>query len=256
MMSKRRLVPLVAAMLAITAGGIGATPSTTYWTPMTPDIQPYGVLHVGVDDYFTVFREADDGAGDFPTDIGLTLGLLPFEKVRAEIGIDLLEPADAPLYFNAKIGLPEGALFPSAPTLQIGVFNVGTESGVTNQNVVYGVIGKSLRGIGRLSAGPYAGNRKLLADRNGRKESSGFMVAFDRGFLPSGGVAGAYNRVVFAADYASGENAVGGGGFGLYYFFTADISLLTGPVWFNAETINGPWKWTVQVDINRTIFAR
>ena len=30
-----------------------ATPSSTFWTPMTPDIQHYGVLHIGVDNYFS-----------------------------------------------------------------------------------------------------------------------------------------------------------------------------------------------------------
>jgi hypothetical protein len=37
---------------------------------------------------------------------------------------------------------------------------------------------------------------------------------------------------------------------GLYYYFTKNIDLLTGPVWFNDEGINGKWKWTVQLDIN------
>ena len=59
-----------------------------------------------------------------------------------------------------------------------------------------------------------------------------------------------YNKWTFAADYASGKNFIGGGGFGMYYFFTKDISLLTGPVWFNDHVINGQWKWTVQLDIN------
>ena len=67
------------------AGVAHATPSTTYWTPMTVDIQPYGVLHIGVDNYFTVFRKAADGGGSFPTDFGLTMGVLPFEKVQMEI---------------------------------------------------------------------------------------------------------------------------------------------------------------------------
>ncbi|MBI5117251.1 hypothetical protein HZA56_12320, partial [Candidatus Poribacteria bacterium] len=59
-----------------------------------------------------------------------------------------------------------------------------------------------------------------------------------------------YSKLIFAADYASGENSIGGGGVGLYYFFTKDISLLTGPVWFNESKINGDWKWTIQLDIN------
>ena len=65
-----------------------------------------------------------------------------------------------------------------------------------------------------------------------------------------------FNRIVFAADYASGKNAIGGGGFGFYYFFTKDISLLTGPVWFNDTDVNGRWKWTVQLDINVPIFDK
>lgn len=244
--------------LAVLLSGLAyATPSTTFFTPMTPDIQPYGVLHLGIDDYFTVFRKADHGAGSFPTDMGLTMGVLPFEKIQMEVGVDLLEPSDDPWFFNAKIGAPEGVLFKESPALQVGIFNVGTNDHVTNQDVVYGVIGKTIPGIGgRLSVGPYIGNKDVLRDSEGHKENTGFMVAFDHGFLPVRDKSGdEYNRVVFAADYASGNNAIGGGGFGVYYFFTKDISLLTGPVWFNEEDINGKWKWTTQLDINLSLFG-
>jgi hypothetical protein len=81
------------------------------------------------------------------------------------------------------------------------------------------------------------------------------MAAFDRAFLPTKDKEGnEFSRIVLAADYATGKNAFGGGGAGVYYFFTKDISLLTGPVWFNEEAINGKWKWTVQLDINTSIF--
>ncbi|GAB4414400.1 MAG: hypothetical protein OHK0032_10480 [Thermodesulfovibrionales bacterium] len=254
-----KLKVLAASMISLVlfSGIAYATPSTTYWTPMTPDIQPYGVLHIGVDNYFTVFRKAANGGGSFPTDFGLTMGVLPFEKLQMEVGVDLLESSDYPLYFNAKIGTPEDALFKGSPTLQLGIFNVGTKNNVTNQNIVYGVIGKTILGIGRLSVGPYIGNKKVLVDKDGNKENTGIMVAFDRGFLPVKDKAGnEYNKIVFAADYASGKNAIGGGGFGLYYYFTKDISLLTGPVWFNEEAINGKWKWTIQLDINLPIFGK
>lgn len=236
---------------AIFAGVAGATPSTTYWTPMVPDIQPFGVFHIGYDSYFTVFTKADDGAGDFPTDIGLTVGVLPYEKLQMEVGVDLLEPSDYPLTFNAKIGTPEGALFKGSPTLHLGIFNVGTKRDVTNQNVVFGVIGKTIPQVGRLSFGPYIGNDKVLVSSKGDKEETGFMVAFDRGFMPETDKDGnEYSKLVLAADYASGDNAIGAGGVGLYYYFTKNISLLTGPVWFNDAGINGKWKWTVQLDIN------
>src|SRR5262245_21194478 len=106
------------AALVSSTGAALATPSTTYWTPMTLDIQSYGVLHWGVDNFFTTFRKASNGSGDFPTDAGLTVGVLPFEKFQMEVGIDVLEPSDDPLFFNLKMGAPEGALFDGAPALQ------------------------------------------------------------------------------------------------------------------------------------------
>jgi len=238
--------------LVLIASTAFATPSTTYWTPMVMDIQAYKVVHLGIDNYYTVDKKAASGEqGAFPTDLGLTVGILPFEKIQMEIGIDALYPSDNPYYFNAKIGAPEGALFSGAPALQIGVFNVGTRKNVTNQDIVYGVIGKTIPVLGRLSAGPYAGNSKVLRNATGEKENTGYMVALDHGFMSAKDATGAgYNKWVLAADYASGKNAIGGGGVGIYYFFTKDISMLTGPVWFNEKAINGARKWTTQLDIN------
>jgi len=256
-MKRLRFAVLTMIMGIVMAGVAYATPSTTYWTPMTTDIQPYGVLHLGVDSYFTVFRKAANGGGSFPTDFGLTMGVLPFEKLQMEIGVDLLESSDYPLYFNAKIGSPEDTLFKGSPALYLGLFNAGTKKDVTNQNIFFGAIGKTIPGLGRIAAGPYIGNKKALVDKDGKKENTGIMVSFDRGFIPVKDNAGnEYSKLVFAADYASGKNALGGGGFGLYYFFTKDISLLTGPVWFNEEAINGKWKWTIQLDINLPILGK
>ena len=251
-MKKIVLATIASALTLLASTAAMATPSTTYWTPMVMDIQGYKVGHLGIDNYFTVTKQSDTGEqGAFPTDVGLTVGVLPFEKIQLEIGVDALYPSDNPYWFNAKIGAPEGVLFTGSPALQVGIFNVGTENRLTNQDIVYGVIGKTIPMLGRLSAGPYIGNSSVLKDKDGKSENTGFMVAFDRGFVPTKDAAGnEYNKVVLAADYASGNNAIGGGGVGLYYFFTKDISLLTGPVWFNEKMINGSWKWTTQLDIN------
>jgi hypothetical protein len=224
---------------------------------MSPDIQSYGVLHLGVDIYTTVVRDAVDGAGDFPTDFGLTVGILPLEQFQMEVGVDLLEPSDDPLVFNAKMGAPEGALFSSAPAIQLGIANVGTEDDVTDYNIVYLVAGKSIPNVGRISIAPYTGNPNLLVDAEGGKENRGFLLAFDRGFLPVQDAAGnEYYRMVVAADYASGDNAIGGTGLGLSFGFAHNVRLLTGAVWFNEEEINGKWKATVQLDIDLPTFGR
>lgn len=247
-----KLIVMIMLLTIMLSGIAQATPSSTFWTPMTPDIQSYGVLHIGVDNYFTVFTKANEGAGSFPTDAGLTIGILPFEKLQMEAGVDFLQPSDFPWSFNAKMGFLEGALFEESPALQAGIFNVGTESGITNQDIAYLVVGKTLPVIGgRLSAGPYIGNSSVLVDSNGNNANTGYMVAFDHGFVPVNDKEGnEYSKIVFAADYASGDNALGAGGFGLYYYFNKDISLLTGPVWFNNTDINGKWKWAIQLDIN------
>lgn len=219
-----------------------ATPSTTYWTPCTSDVQPFGKWHITYDSYFTVATRAGE-KGDFATDVGLTVGALPFEKLNLELGFDLQEPTDNPLSFNAKLGAPENSLFKNSPALNIGIFNAGTQKNKTDYNIVDFIAGKALPfNLGRAHAGYYNGNSKVLVSAGGKKEDDGFMLGFDRYIYK--------DKVMFAADYASGKNAIGGGGAGLYYFFTKDISLLTGPAWFNDQSLNGNAKWTVQLDIN------
>lgn len=164
---------------------------------------------------------------------------------------DLLEASDDPWFFNAKIGSPEGAWFKNSPAVNVGVFNVGTQKDVTDQDVFDVLVGKTIPVLGRLFLGGYVGNGNTLVNANGDSDNTGFMVGFDRGFLPIKDKAGdEYNRVVLAGDWASGKNAIGGGGAGVYYYFSRNVSLLTGPVWFNEPDLNGEWKWTIQLDIN------
>ena len=241
--------------LLLPAAIVHATPSTTYFTPMTLDIQAPGVFHLGVDNYFTVATKAADGGGAFPTDITLPeVGFALSSNVNVECGIDYVAATDNPWFFNAKIGLTEDSLFKGQPAFEIGIFNVGTKgSGPsrTDYDIGYLVLGKTIPEVGRVSVGPYWGNHATMVSSTGESQNTGFMVAYDRGFVPAKDKSGSeFNRLVLAGDYASGKNVIGGGGVGVYYFFTKDISLLAGPVWFNDSGINGKWKVTVQLDIN------
>ncbi len=239
-----RLIGAVAILMGCLSGWAGATPSTTYWTPSVSDVQAYGVWHLGIDNYFTLNKKVSSGQqGAFPTDAGITVGALPYKRLNLELGVDLLHPADHFLYFNAKLGTPEGSLFSGSPALNVGIFNVGTKKDVTNFNIVQFIAGKTLPpNMGRLHVGYYVGNSKLLRSSLGEKENAGYMVGYDKWMVK--------DRLMLAADYASGKNAIGGGGVGLYVFFTKDVSVLVGPVWFNDKGINGAWKWTTQLDVN------
>ena len=255
-MKRVTVLAAAAAIVVMACSSAMATATGTFWTPLSMDIQSYKVTHLGIDNYFTIDKKKSSGdQSAFPTDIGLTIGVLPYEKLQMEIGVDANYPTDDPYSFNAKIGAPEDVLFKYSPALQVGVFGVGTKDKVTNYNVIYGVIGKTIPAVGRLSVGPYFGNKDTLVNATGAKENTGVMVAFDHSFLPVKDAAGnEYSKVVFAADYASGKNAIGGYGFGVNYYFTKDISILTGPVFFNEKAINGTWKWSTQLDINLPSF--
>ena len=240
----RTLVAALGLLSAMCANVAWATPSTTYWTPCTTDIQAPRVWHLGIDDYFTVGKRGPGNSGEgFPTDVGVQYGIEVTKKIQAEVGCDMLEPADDPWYLNGKIGCPEGALGAGAPAIELGIFNVGLHRGVTNQDIFNVIIGKTLPdNSGRLHAALYCGNPGVLRSGEGARENTGFMIAYDRWLIPG--------KWLLAADWASGKNAIGGGGAGVYYFFTKDVSVLAGPVWFNDRGINGTVKWTTQIDIN------
>ena len=245
-----------------------ATPSTTFWTPLTIDIQPFAVAHLGIDNYFRT-KQGDQ----FVTDLTLpTIGVLPFQKVQMEVGADYFVTLRHPWLFNGKIGTPESSFFKWQPAVEFGAYNVGQDFddyGVfgqglgipaINYNVIYGVVGKSIPHIGRLSAGPYfAINKDALVSQavffgsnSAAVDDLGYMLSFDHAMLPKKDEKGEvlYNRMVLAADYQSGNNALGAVGGGVYWYFTPNVSLLVGPTVFNDSTINGRWKISTQLDIN------
>ena len=182
----KRFVPstfLALFVCLVAAGTASATPSTTYWTPSTSDVQPFNVWHIGVDNYFRLYQTQEDrdkmqGAA-LPTDVGLTVGVLPFEKLNMEAGIDYLGPATfaqdrlrsmgSSVLFNAKLGTPEGAFLGSwFPAFNVGIFNVGTKSQVTSMNIVDFLVGKTLGPFGRIHGGGYYGNPgSVLMRENG-----------------------------------------------------------------------------------------
>lgn len=256
---KCRIIVAVSLVLFLVPMPMFATPSTTFWTPMTPDIQPFWILHLGIDNYFRLKEPLANQNSAFPTDFTTpTVGVLPFKKIQMEVGADYFSSTPHPWLFNAKIGSPEGSFFRGQPALEVGIFGAGAKFHVNpgesrmDFDVLYGVIGKTIPKIGRISVGPYIGNHAALVSSDGKHENVGFMAAFDRAFhsVLSGDGSAEYNRFVFAADYQSGKNALGAAGVGLYYYFTGDISLLVGPTFFNDKALNGSWRLSTQLDIN------
>ncbi len=252
-MKKFRFLPLVALVIGLPVM-LFATPSTEFWTAGTTDIQGFGIGHIDIDDYFHPAKtsseaQTSDPTAAFPTDVGYTIGILPFSKVNMEIGIDFMGAGNFPLLGNAKLGIPEDAFFKGQPAVAVGCFYIGTQPNVTDFDVTYLNIGKTIPIIGRLFVGGYTANKSVEEGTDGVDQ--GITVAWDKSFLPAKSAGGVdYTRLTVCADLATGNNAYGAWGFGASYNFNENISILTGPFFPTDEAINGKWKWSTQLDVN------
>jgi len=231
-----------------------ATPSTQIWIPST-DIQPYKTVHLNFDTYI---RDAnnDDGSRTPPVVvIGPTVGFLPFEKIQGELGFDVISGGGDldkyPLYFNGKLATPEESLFKFSPAIAFGGYQFGTKSGdarqgevATDQNMVYGLVAKTFPVIGRLSAGYFWGNKKVLLDQNGNSDENGVLLSWDRTMTEIS------DKLWVAVDYQGTDSAVGALSFGASYAFAKNASILLGYDIYNEKATGGQNTVTLQVDIN------
>src|SRR5512138_116556 len=125
-MTKSLKAAAAAAALAV-AGGASATPSTTVWTPATTYTQPYLVPHLTYDTYV-----AEKGL--LQNTYGLTVGVIPGDKVQGEVGFDVFYPGITANLFqvNGKLTVPENLLGKWSPALSVGIANVGFEQDVSD----------------------------------------------------------------------------------------------------------------------------
>ncbi len=252
----RTLVLLGLAVALLAPASATATPSTTFWTPAIGTCQARDVPHVTYDTYFGKGPAAGtQGAPNYPIDTGLTMGVLPFDRIQAEAGFDLLLPTDHPLLLNAKLCTPEASLFPGSPAISGGIYNLGFTSDVTDYDVLHVEVQKTIPAIGGyLSLGVYRGlNRTLMTNSDGHPQQSGIMAGFFSRDLPVG--MKGLKKINLAADVQSGKNVLGAVGFGSYFYFTDTISLLAGPVFYLDSALQPGGRrtlFTVQLDVDIT----
>lgn len=232
-----------ALALAFPGGEAEGTPSTQIWIPST-DTQPYGTFRLGVDNYTTVFRKQEDGAHESPTIMGVTAGIVERGPIGAEIGIDLKEPTDYPIYLNGKIQVKEDSFSVYFPAIALGVYDFGTQEDETNFNIIYMLAAKTFPVVGRISLGYYVGNESMLKDINGDTENNGVLVSFDRT------LAEIDDRLWAAVDYMGGDNVYGALSFGLAWRFAPNISALVGYDIYNDKDLVGEDTITIQFDID------
>jgi hypothetical protein len=218
-----------------------ATPSTQIWIPST-DIQKFASVHLNDDVYARPSK---------PTILvlGPTVGILPWEVIQAELGLDLFflgnrEQDKRPLYVHGKLGTPEDSMFKWSPALALGVFNVGFKKDLTNQNIGYALIAKTIPILGRLSAGYFYGNDAVLVDEKGEAENHGLLLSWDRTLSEL------TDKLWLAVDYQGSRSAMGALNFGAGWTFAPNIGLIVGYDHYLNKDVAGKDTFTVQVDIS------
>jgi hypothetical protein len=242
------------ALCGLTASIAAATPSTQVWIPST-DVQAYKTVHLNFDTYIRA-NTNDDGSRTAPVVvIGPTVGLLPYEKVQAEFGLDVISAGgDAdkyPLYFHGKLGTPEDSLFKFSPAVAVGGYNFGTKSGdarngelATTQDIFYGLVARTIPVIGRLSVGYFSGNKKVLLDENGISDEKGVLLSWDRTMTEIS------DKLWVAVDYQGSNSYMGALSFGASWAFAKNVSVLLGYDIYNKKATGGENTVTLQLDVN------
>jgi len=264
-MNIKSILAVICAITIFTAGSALAGPSAQIMIPST-DIKVLKEVAGGFTYIGRFGSKADAGASSY--DIWVTTGILPFENLKLEVGFDYVTSNlqndnfsdNHPFSFNTKLGTPEDAFgIKGLPAFAVGMYGLGTydkaEIGSTRQNIVYGLVAKTLPVVGRFSAGGYHGSRRALAtafNPSNTNMNSGLMASWDRS-MPE-----ISEKLWLGVDYMSGNNANGEISLGASWAFSKQVTLLVGAVFFNpfynpsgaGDLPGGKPAFTTQLTIN------
>jgi len=242
---------LAAALTLICSSMALATPSGQIWIPST-DAKGFTEVNISIDNYIRF--SGNENAGPNYYNAGVTVGVLPFEKFKLEVGVDFLTDGNGsigahhPIYFNFKGAIPEDAFFKGMPALAAGMYGLGTydhgaSGGNTTSNIAYGLVAKTLPVVGRFTVGGYHAAEKNF----GKNTNAGVLASWDRTMSEIS------DKLWLGVDYMSGNNAYGALSAGASWAFTPHISVLVGANVYNPgqDTLyGGKPTFTTQLDIN------
>ena len=244
----KRVKMIAAAVVVMASSSAFAFPTGQINIPSV-DAKGLQEVTISVNNNVRFSTAADAGANLF--DVGVVTGLLPYEKVKLEIGADYgtvgSPTTKQPFTFNAKLATAEDALFVGLPAFAIGGYNLGNIDPASNtQNIVYALAAKTFGKAGRFSVGGYNGAETVL----GKNDNLGLLASWDRT------ISEVSDKLWIGVDFMSGTNADGEVSIGGSWAFSKQITLLTGVTFYNKITDNsgavvgGKTAFTTQLSIN------
>lgn len=247
-MKQVKMLAAAAAIVVMACGTAMAGPTGQINIPST-DAKGLKEATISINNNARFSTAADAGSNFY--DVGVVTGLLPFEKLKLEIGADYgtagAGASPQPFIYNAKLATAEDALFVGLPAFAIGGYNLGTVNASNRQNIAYVLAAKTLPVVGRLSVGGYSGAKNApagLGDKN-----TGVLASWDRT------ISEVSDKLWLGVDYMSGNNADGEVSVGGSWAFSKQITLLAGVTFYNkiadnGTVVGGKPAFTTQLSIN------
>lgn len=242
-----------------------ATPTTYIWSP-SADIQPYGKVHLNVDNYTPVESRDKNGNKLFVQQVyGPTFSLLsdrpeknllgkllpPLGKVMAEAGFDYKKGFGTtldkwPIYGHFKLAVPEDAYFKNMPASAFGIYDMGYKRNFTNYNLLYYRLAKTVSwnkvNLGRFSAGYFHGNGRLLRDEDGLRDNAGLLLAWDRV------ISEISDKLWLCVDYQGSHSSYGAMNYGLAWKFNNNVSMIIGYEVYNNKGLKDTVTFQLDMD--------
>jgi len=243
---KAALLLISGCFLMVTA--CYATASTHIWAPST-DVQGYKKWHLTSDFYVPTESNSSGARPNTITNFGLTVGVLPFEKLNAEAGFDHKsgygDLDDYPWYFNTKVGIPENAYGKFFPALAIGIYDVGTKKNKTASNIIYAKAAKTFSvwdlSLGRVSLGGFSGDGDILLHGD-KRDNKGLLFAWERS-IPE-----ISDKLWVCLEYQGTRSSYGAWNAGFSWKFADNVSAIFGYDFYNDKDLAD--TYTVQLDID------
>jgi hypothetical protein len=245
-MKTAKMLATAAALVALASSSALAYYTGQINIPST-DAKTLKEVSIGINNYARFSSAADAGANTL--DIGVTTGVLPFEKVKLEVGVDYATSgvgptgvgSPYPFTYNAKLATVEDALVTGMPAFAVGGFALGTIDAQNPANIMYALTARTLPVVGRISVGGYKGDKDAL---NGDKNNVGLLASWDRT------IAEVSDKLWLGVDFMSGNNSFGGIGIGGSWAFSKQVSLLGGVTFYNEQELGGKPSFTTQMIIS------
>ncbi len=249
-MKRVKLMAVAAAVVAIASGSAYAGPTGQI---NIPSVDAKSLKEVTINVSNNVRFSTDSDAGPNLYDIGVVTGLLPYEKIKLEVGADYGTTGVAtkqPMTYNVKLATTEDALFVGLPAFAIGGYNLGNittdaiNSGTNAQNIYYGLVAKTFGKAGRFSVGGYIGDKAVLVNASKDGDNTGVIASWDRT------ISEVSDKLWVGVDYMSGNNGDGEFSVGGSWAFSKQITLLSGVTFYNEKATGGKTAFTTQLSIN------